>query len=184
MPWSLCGALRCTGLMHHGTSESLIVVPVDLIRRGRYQPPRAFSQAEPECRVSAHDTCRVLLPPTGLAQWRQPCCAPVRPAPDRSSATSSARGRPRAAHRPYANGLTAFRMRSACCLRSFGTIAPSPLRQHARAYTYRGLPAFAFALHGRQRRYEPLASYSTESIVWAATLALRHYRSEHVSPGH
>jgi len=105
----------------------------------------------PECRVSAHDTCRVLLPPTGLAQWRQPCCAPVRPAPDRSSATSSARGRPRAAHRPYANGLTAFRMRSACCLRSFGTIAPSPLRQHARAYTYRGLPAFAFALHGRQR---------------------------------
>ena len=78
-------------------------------------------------------------------------CAPVRPAPGRSSATSSARGRPRAAHRPYANGLTAFRMRSACCLRSFGTIAPSPLRQHARAYTYRGLPAFAFALHGRQR---------------------------------
>ena len=107
--------------------------------------------AIPECRVSARDTCRGLLLPTGLAQWRQPCCAPVRPAPDRSSATSSARGRPRAAHRPYANGLTAFRMRSACCLRSFGTIAPSPLRQHARAYTYRGLPAFAFALHGRQR---------------------------------
>ena len=34
----------------------------------------------PECRVSARDTCRGLLQPTGLAQWRQACCAPVRPA--------------------------------------------------------------------------------------------------------
>jgi len=34
-------------------------------------------------------------------------------------------------------------MRSAYCLRGFGTIAPSPLRQHARAYAYRGLPALA-----------------------------------------
>ena len=34
---------------------------------------------QPECRVSAHDTCRVLLPPTGLAQWRQPCLCPGSP---------------------------------------------------------------------------------------------------------
>jgi len=36
--------------------------------------------SSPECRVSARDTCRGLLQPTGLAQWRQACCAPVRPA--------------------------------------------------------------------------------------------------------
>ena len=40
-------------------------------------------------------------------------------------------------------GLTASRMRSACCLRGSGTSAPAPLRQHARAYAYRGLRALA-----------------------------------------
>jgi len=39
-----------------------------------------INRINPECRVSARDICRGLLPPTGLAQWRQPCCAPVRPA--------------------------------------------------------------------------------------------------------
>jgi hypothetical protein len=34
-------------------------------------------------------------------------------------------------------------MRSAYRLRGSGTIAPSPLRRYARAYAYRGLPAFA-----------------------------------------
>ena len=42
---------------------------------------------------------------------------------------------------PTRHGLTAYRMRSAYCLRGFGTIAPSPLRQYARAYAYRGLGA-------------------------------------------
>jgi hypothetical protein len=85
----------------------------------------------------------------GVPPWK-PCCvthdraygAPVRPA---------ASGRAWAAHQPYANGLTACRMRSAYRLRGCGTLAPSPLRRYARADAYRGLPALAFALHGRQR---------------------------------
>ena len=42
-------------------------------------------------------------------------------------------------------------MRFAYRLHGFGTTAPSPLRRYARAYAYRGLPALAFALPGRQR---------------------------------
>jgi len=58
--------------------------------------------------------------------------------------TARALGRAAAArHDPYANGLTASRMRSACCLRGSGTRAPAPLLQHARAYAYRGLRALA-----------------------------------------
>ena len=47
-------------------------------------------------------------------------------------------------------------MRSAYRLRGFGTHAPSPLRRYARADAYRGLPALAFALHGRQRPHLPI----------------------------
>jgi hypothetical protein len=49
-------------------------------------------------------------------------------------------------------------MRSACCLRGFGTVAPSPLRQHARAYAYRGLRALAsLSLARSDRAFSPPA---------------------------
>jgi hypothetical protein len=59
---------------------------------------------------------------------------PLRPGSPRSGVTASPRRRPAAArHDPYANGLTASRMRSACCLRGSGARAPAPLRQSASA---------------------------------------------------
>ena len=93
------------------------------------------------CRVSARDTCRGLLPPTGLAQWRQPCCAPVRPASVRFATPSQARCWLR---RTPTNGLTACRMRLHMPYVGFGTYRPRrQLRPYARAYAYRGLRAFA-----------------------------------------
>ena len=59
-------------------------------------------------------------------------------------------------HDPYANGFTASRMRSACCLRGSGTSAPAPLRQHARAYAYRGLRALASLSMARSGRRGPV----------------------------
>ena len=99
----------------------------------------------------ARESVRGLLPPDGLAPWRQPLvprCAPLRAA---ASARPAPCGGGRPTPQPFDGGLTPCRMRFACSLRSFGSRAPSPLRAHARADGYRGLPAFAFALPGRQR---------------------------------
>ena len=56
------------------------------------------------------------------------------------------------------NGSTVCRMRSAYCLRRLRDLSiPSPLRQYARAYTFRGLRAFASlssATRGRTRIYQ------------------------------
>ena len=74
-------------------------------------------------------------------------------------------------HDPYANGLTAYRMRSAYCLRGFGTSAPSPLRQYARAYAYRGLRALASLSMARSecspRIYATVVCpYTAEKKTW------------------
>ena len=60
-------------------------------------------------------------------------------------------------------GLTASRMRSACCLRGSGTSAPAPLRQHARAYAYayQGLRALASLSMARSERCPKLEKSDT-----------------------
>ncbi|MGB5834114.1 MAG: hypothetical protein WBG92_19305 [Thiohalocapsa sp.] len=61
--------------------------------------------------------------------------------------------------------------------RSFGTHAPSPLRRYARADAYRGLPALAFALHGRQREtcfsLDPLGKGALLQWIERGALQLR-----------
>ena len=111
----------------------------------------------------ARESVRGLLPPDGLAPWRQPLvprCAPLRAA---ASARPAPCGGGRPTPQPFDGGLTPCRMRFACSLRSFGSRAPSPLRAHARADGYRGLPAFAFALPGRQRDQRILAGCALRS---------------------
>ena len=90
----------------------------------------------PESRVCARDTRRVDPSPPGLAQGDGLLCPGSPCGPSRTRLP----GGPPGTTGPT-NGLTACRMRSAYCLRGFGTIAPSPLRQHARAYAYPGLGA-------------------------------------------
>lgn len=90
-----------------------------------------------ESRV-ARESVRGLLRPDGLAPWRRPVLAPVRPAPGRAAPRRAPEGRARAAHGPATNGLTACRMRFADRLRGCATTAASPLRRHARADAYRG----------------------------------------------
>jgi len=75
-------------------------------------------------------------------------------APLRGHGITTARALRRAAaprHDSYANGLTASRMRSACCLRGSGTsapAAPTPTRPRLRLP---GTKRPRFALHGAQR---------------------------------
>ena len=90
-----------------------------------------------ESRV-ARESVRGLLRPDGLAPWRRPVLAPVRPAPGRAAPRRAPDGRGRAAHGPTTNGSTACRMRFAYRLRGCATTAASPLRRHARADAYRG----------------------------------------------
>ena len=98
--------------------------------------------------------CETGLPSRPFA-FRSATAFTPRFAPLRGHGITTARALRRAAasrHDPYANGLTASRMRSACCLRGSGTSAPAPLRQHARAYAYRGLRALASLSMARSDR--------------------------------
>jgi hypothetical protein len=95
------------------------------------------AQLTGESRV-ARESVRGLLRPDGLAPWRRPVLAPVRPAPGRAAPRRAPEERGRAAHGPATHGSTACRMRSAYRLRGFATTAASPLRRRARADAYRG----------------------------------------------
>ena len=101
------------------------------------------SSLAPECR-RARDTFWDVLSPQNACARRQPLC----------SGTPCGRAVPDSPFGPPGitaptNGLTACRMRSAYCLRGFGTDALSPRRQHARADAYPGLLASRFALPWR-----------------------------------
>ena len=61
-------------------------------------------------------------------------------------------------------------MRSACCLRGSGTNAPAPLRQHARAYAYRGLRALASLSLARSEGARRATAVSSASAGAAATV--------------
>jgi len=98
----------------------------------------AMAQQVPESRVCARDSRRVDPSPPGLAQGDGFLCPG---SPCGRSRTRLPVGPPGTT--APTNGLTASRMRSAYCLRGFGTTAPAPLRQYARAYAYPGLRAFA-----------------------------------------
>ena len=102
--------------------------------------------------------CETGLPSRPFA-FRSATAFTPRFAPLRGHGITTARALRRAAasrHDPYANGFTASRMRSACCLRGSGTSAPAPLRQHARAYAYRGLRALASLSMARSGRRGPV----------------------------
>ena len=92
----------------------------------------------PESRVCARDTRRVDPSPPGLAQGDRLLCPGSPCGPSRTRLPVGPPGTT-----VPTNGSTACRMRSAYRLRSFGTNAPSLLRQYARAYAYPGLRAFA-----------------------------------------
>ena len=107
-----------------------------------------FRRNSPECRVSARDTCRGLLLPTGLAQWRQPCFATVRPASVRFATPSQARCWLR---RTPTNGWTACRMPLQIFSAGSGKHTPPPLRKSVRALRLPWTTGLRVALHGRQR---------------------------------
>ena len=112
------------------------------VKRYRQRGPAGFYEELGESPCSG---CETGLPSRPFA-FRSATAFTPRFAPLRGHGITTARALRRAAasrHDPYANGLTASRMRSACCLRGSGTSAPAPLRQHARAYAYRGLRALA-----------------------------------------
>ena len=89
-----------------------------------------------ECRVCARDTRRVDPSPPGLAQGDGLLCPGSPCGPSRTRLPVGPPGTT-----VPTNGSTACRMRSAYRLRSFGTTAPSLLRQYARADAYPGLGA-------------------------------------------
>ena len=70
-------------------------------------------------------------------------CAPVRPAPGHGYVTTCPQGGGRTSPWPYVewlDGVSDALASGLCGLRDF---APPPRRPDARAYAYRGLPAFA-----------------------------------------
>jgi hypothetical protein len=113
----------------------------------------------PESRVCARDSRRVDPSPPGLAQGDGFLCPG---SPCGRSRTRLPVGPPGTT--APTNGLTASRMRSAYCLRGFGTTAPAPLRQYARAYAYPGLRAFASLSMARSDR-RPTGSVSRTGTV-------------------
>ncbi len=111
---------------------------------------------------------RVALTPSR----RDNLLARVRPAPNRRSATSSAQGHARAAHRSYANDSTVCRMRLHIAFAASGPLAPTRLRRYARAYTYPGLPAFAsLSMAGSERQNRRNESGSDPLGHWRRGLA-------------
>jgi hypothetical protein len=106
---------------------------------------RPLREGDPECRHLARDTCRGLLPPTGLAQWRQPVFSRGRPAVTAALHTAERHS----AH----NDLTACRVRFAYGLRLLRDLRPLRHSGHTHAPTPTAdYPPRASHFPGGQRR--------------------------------